>query len=132
MDSAGAHDLAKYRIESAEERLTAALVLINSGLFQDAVSRSYYAVFQATRAVLATKMLDSRKHSGIISLFNQYFIKTGLLHKDYGKILKSSKDYRHASDYNDFYIISKIEAKEIVNNALIFVNGMKDYLTLVE
>jgi len=78
-------DLAMYRLNSTEERLKAARLLLERQMYTDAVSRSYYAVFQAARAVLATKELDSRKHSGIIGLFNQQFVKTGILPKDYGK-----------------------------------------------
>lgn len=88
MDAVTSRDLAMNRLESAEERLKAARLLLERQMYADAVSRAYYAVFQAARAALATRDLDSRKHSGIIGLFNQQFVKTGILPKDYGKILK--------------------------------------------
>ncbi len=121
-------DLAQYRIQSADERLKAARVLMKSGLFRDAISRAYYSVFQAARAALATKTLDARKHSGVISLFNQHFVKSGILPKDYGKILKSAKDMRHASDYDDFYLVTKEEAQEAIGNAERFINGIREFL----
>ena len=124
----GPYDLAQYRIDSAMERLEASRVLIDSGLYQDAVSRAYYAVFQAARAVLATKSLDSKKHSGVISLFNKDFIKTGKLPRDFGKILKKAKDLRQASDYNDFYLVSKEEAKDAVESAERFIEGTKAFV----
>jgi uncharacterized protein (UPF0332 family) len=120
--------LAQYRLDSAEERLKAARLLLEKKMYADAASRSYYAVFQAARAALATKGLDSRKHSGIIGLFNQQFVKTGVLPKDYGKILKSSKDLRQASDYDDFYMISREEALAAVENATRFIRGIKLFL----
>ncbi len=49
-----------------------------------AVSKVYYAIFQAAKATLE---LDSRKHSGVISMFNINFIKTGILPKEYRKII---------------------------------------------
>lgn len=114
-------DLAMYRLSSAEERLKAARLLLERQMYADSVSRSYYAVFQAARAVLATKELDSRKHSGIIGLFNQQFVKTGILPKDYGKILKSAKDLRQAGDYDDFFLVSREEALSAVENASRFI-----------
>jgi uncharacterized protein (UPF0332 family) len=57
-----------YRLESAEERLKAARLLLERQMYADAVSRAYYAVFQAARAALATRDLESKKHSGIIGL----------------------------------------------------------------
>lgn len=97
-------------------------------MYSDAVSRAYYAVFQAARAVLATKGLDSRKHSGIIGLFNQQFVKTGVLPRDYGKILKSSRDLREAEDYDDFYLVSREEAFNSIENASRFIRGIKLFL----
>lgn len=128
MDSITSHDLSMYRLESAEERLKAARLLAEQQLYADAVSRAYYAVFQAARAVLATKQLDSKKHSGIISLFNQHFVKTGVLPKDYGKILKSARDLRQAGDYDDFYLVSREETLAIIENASRFIRGIKLFL----
>jgi uncharacterized protein (UPF0332 family) len=51
-------------------------------------ARSYYAMFTAARALLATKHLDSSKHTGVVSLFNQHFVKTGgLLQKTWAECL---------------------------------------------
>ncbi|WP_027718099.1 HEPN domain-containing protein [Desulfovirgula thermocuniculi] len=121
-------ELAKYRMQSARERFAAAQVLLENGLFRDAISRAYYAVFQAARAALATKSLDARKHSGVVSLFIQHFVKPGILPKEYGKILKSTKDLRHASDYDDFYLVTKEEAREAVEKAGRFLDGIAEFL----
>ncbi|MGI6492666.1 MAG: HEPN domain-containing protein [Pelotomaculum sp.] len=61
-------------------------------------------------------------------MFNQQFVKTGVLPKDYGKILKSSKDLRQASDYDDFYMISREEALAAVETASRFIRGIKLFL----
>ena len=129
MDAVTGKDLAIYRLESAEERLKAARLLLEKQMYADAASRVYYAVFQAARAALSTKGLDSRKHSGIIGLFNQQFVKTGILPKDYGKILKSSKDLRQAGDYDDFYLVSREEALAAVENASRFIRGIRLFLS---
>ncbi|MFN3466456.1 MAG: HEPN domain-containing protein [Candidatus Brocadiales bacterium] len=76
--------LVRYRMGQAHERLKAAEALLSQGLYTDSVTRSYYAMFTAARALLATKGLDSAKHSGVISLFNQHFVKTGVVEKDMG------------------------------------------------
>jgi len=83
------------------------------------------------RAALATKGLDAGKHSGVISLFNQHFVKTGILPKDYGKILKNSKDLRQAGDYDDFYLVSREEALAALENASLFIRGIKLFLKII-
>ena len=51
--------LISYRMESAREKLSAAEDLLEKRHYKDSVSRSYYAIFTAARALLATKSLDS-------------------------------------------------------------------------
>lgn len=47
--------LVAYRLENAKEKLKAAIALLEDSDYKDSVSRSYYAVFSAARALLATK-----------------------------------------------------------------------------
>lgn len=68
-------DLSKYRLEKAKEHLMSAEDLLKNDHLRDSTSRSYYAIFTTARAILALKDLDSKKHSGVISLFNQHLIK---------------------------------------------------------
>lgn len=109
-------DLSNYRLEKAKEHLKAAEKLFEEKLFKDSVSRSYYSIFSATRALLALKKLDSKKHKGIISLFNKTFVKTKIVKIKASKIIKEAKIYRENVDYADFLIITKDEAKQQLIN----------------
>jgi len=79
-------------------------------MYSDSLGRLYYAMFAAARALLALKQLDSKKHPGIISLFNQHFVKTDLVERSAGKNLTKARIKRESSDYTDFYLVSKEEA----------------------
>ena len=103
--------LISYRLESAREKLSAAEDLFEKLHYKDSVSRSYYAIFTAARALLATERLDSSKHTGVIALFNQHFVKSGKVRKDTSKWLERAKLYREQADYGDFYIVSVHEAE---------------------
>ena len=128
MDKLTSKDLAVYRLNSARERLTVAETLYGMGYYLDAVSKAYYAVFQAARAALATLEMDSRKHSGVIGLFNLHFIKTGLLPKELRKIIVSAQDLRLASDYNDFYVVGREDAGDSIENAKRFISSVEVFL----
>jgi uncharacterized protein (UPF0332 family) len=104
--------LARHRLEQAHERLTAAKTLLKTKSYADAISRSYYAMFSAARALLATRRLDSKKHSGVISLFNQHFVKEGIVGSQWGRVLAQAKGFREESDYGDYVQFSQEEAKE--------------------
>ncbi|MFQ6083464.1 MAG: HEPN domain-containing protein [Candidatus Aminicenantia bacterium] len=75
-------ELAKYRIKKAQENLKESEDSLKQKHWGLSVNRSYYAMFTSVRALLALKELDSSKHSGVIALFNQYIIKTGLFPKE--------------------------------------------------
>jgi uncharacterized protein (UPF0332 family) len=60
-------DLANYRISDAKEKIESAKILLHEKHFKDSLSRSYYAMFSAVRALLALKEV---RHSGIISRFD--------------------------------------------------------------
>ncbi len=110
-------ELSIYRLNDAKEKLKGAELLLNNGFYKDSISRSYYAMLSATRALLAMEGLDSHKHSGVISLFNQNFVKTGTVSKDLGRLLMNAKDYREKGDYGDFIIANMEEAEEQLNAA---------------
>ena len=62
----------------------------------------YDAGFYAARAVLATVNADSSRHSGVISLFQQHFVRTGLVPAEVAKALPRAFEKRQTSDYGDF------------------------------
>ena len=123
-----AADLVRYRMQNSKEKLDSAKILLENSKFKDSISRSYYAMFTAARALLATKHLDSSKHTGVVSLFNQHFVKTGIVTNDLGRMLMKGKDLRQDGDYKDFVETSIEEAQEQYNNAEKFVGQIEDTL----
>ncbi len=63
--------LVKYRLEQVDESLEAARVLFEKRLERQSVNRSYYAMFYAVLALLATRKQETSKHSGAIALFDK-------------------------------------------------------------
>ena len=121
-------DLAKYRMELAEEKLKAAKDLLSTKSYRDSVSRSYYAMLHAARALLATKGLDAKKHSGVISLFNQHFVKEGIVNREAGSRFIEAKELREDSDYEELAEITKQDAEDTLESAKIFLEEIKKVL----
>jgi uncharacterized protein (UPF0332 family) len=90
-------------------------------VIKDSVIRSYYAIFTAARALLATKGLDSSKYSGVVALFNQHFVKTKIVSKEASKLIGKAKLYREQADYGDFFVVSREEAKTQIQSAKRFI-----------
>ena len=114
-------NLAKYRMDKAKEILTEAEDSLKQNHFGMSVNRSYYAMFTSARALLALKEVDSSRHSGVISLFNQHIVKAELFSKEIGKFLPKAKDIREDADYGDFVKITQEDAENQIDNAKKFV-----------
>ena len=84
----------------AAESLTAAQLLLGASLYDDAVSRAYYAMFYAAKAALESANIEAHSHSGVINQFGLHFIKPGLLDAQYGRILTQTFQSRQVSDYD--------------------------------
>lgn len=121
-------DLAVYRIGKAKERLVSAEALLEAKSFADSIGRSYYAVFTAARALLALKGLDSKRHSGVVALFNEHFIKSGLLAKEVYQIIASAKAKIEKADYEDYVEFGKEETEEQLKKAKEFIEAAENVL----
>jgi uncharacterized protein (UPF0332 family) len=123
---------AKYRLEKARSCLVVAVLNMDAEEFPSAANRSYYCIFHAMRAVLALDAFDSKRHSGVISEFRQKYIKTGVFPVEFSNIIGDAFDSRGKSDYEDFFVISKADVTEQIENARVFLDAVTQYLTGLE
>ena len=98
--------LCGYRMEMAAEMLEAARRELDAESWKSANNRAYYAIFHAMRAILALDGVDFKKHSGVISYFNQRYIASACFSKECSRTIRDASLVRNKSDYDDFYICS--------------------------
>lgn len=118
-------ELSKHRLNKAKDSLEQAKVLLEHKMFDGSINRSYYAIFYSIRSILSLVNLDSSKHSGVLSMFDRYFVKTGLFEKKFSKIAHTGFDVRQDSDYEDFYILEEKEASSQFLGAEEFVREVE-------
>jgi uncharacterized protein (UPF0332 family) len=95
-------DLVLYRMTRANETLEDARILADTGRWNACVNRLYYACFYAVSALLVRHGLSSSKHTGVRSLFNRHYVKTGKIPKDLARIYNDLFERRQEGDYIDF------------------------------
>jgi uncharacterized protein (UPF0332 family) len=115
-------------MKKAEKFLTTAEHALNIGDYDSCVSRSYYAMFFMGEAVLLTKNLSASSHKGVISLFGEHFVKTGIFDREMGKALNDAYDKRLVGDYGIGFIVTEEEARDLLETAQNFVQKLKNYL----
>ncbi len=79
-------DLIKYRIARAKDTLDDARILAEKEKWNSTINRLYYAAYYAVIALLLRDDLKPTTHNGAKSNFSEYFIKTGKIDKELGKI----------------------------------------------
>jgi len=117
-------------MEKAEKFLTTAEHALNIGDYDSCVSRCYYAMFFMAEAVLLTKNVSASSHKGIISLFGEHFVKTGIFDREMGKALNDAYDKRLVGDYGIGFIVTEEEARDLLETAQNFVQKLENYLEM--
>ena len=121
------HEVRLY-MENAHEMLATAKVNLDNDFYASGVNRSYYAAFYAANALLATLGEARSKHSGVISVFRQRFIKTGELPTELSEIYGDLLNSRQSGDYDLNTRIEKETARELLEKAHRFVNEVEQWL----
>ena len=107
----------RQQMKKAEQALKAAQNLLADGLYDDAVSRAYYAVFHSARATLKIKGIETTTHKGLISQFALHLVKAEEVEEEYGDILRQTKEDRETGDYEPLVTFGSEEAAQLVGGA---------------
>lgn len=122
--------LAKVRMSRAKELLDDATELLKKDSYKSANNRAFYAMEKGIKALLAMKNIEVTTHNGGLKQFNYIFIYKGdgtFIPKDYQKIA-GAEQIRNASDYDDFYIASKDETKQLIENTKYILDKIEKYI----
>ncbi|MDE6063629.1 MAG: HEPN domain-containing protein [Lachnospiraceae bacterium] len=130
-DIGGAKELAQYRLNTAKEDLEAAQLNFENRQYRASNNRAYYAIFRAISACLALEFKAYKQHAQVIGSFNKDFVHTGVFPKEISKRISRAQEVRHASDYDDFYIVSMEEAQEQLETAKEVVDMVNKYLSAI-
>ena len=115
-------ELIRYKMDRARETLQEARLLLDAGHDIATVNRLYYACFYAVQSLLLTDGLSASKHTGIRSLFNQHWIKTGGLPVAFGDLYNDLFDHRQKGDYADFVRFDIADVNKWFEEAIILIN----------
>jgi len=124
----GSKDLIQYRIRRAKETLEDAHLLARSDRWNACVNRLYYSCFYAVSSLLMLDNLSSSKHSGIRSLFNKYYVKTGKVPKNIAGIYNDLFERRQEGDYLDLIDFTELQVRPWITLAEKFVEFILDLI----
>ncbi|WP_044266034.1 HEPN domain-containing protein [Bacteroides timonensis] len=81
--------------------------IISNNFWYAAANRMYYACYYMTTALLIKHGYSASTHSGVIRLFGQYFISTGIVSREMGRLYSKVYELRQSGDYDDWISIGQ-------------------------
>jgi len=113
----------------ARSSLAAARKLLEEALFAESISRSYYAMFYAAKALLLMDGIDVSKHSAVAAAFGREYVKTGKIDSRYHRMLLDGFEWRQKSDYDVYWLATREAAERCRQEAEAFVAQVEKSLT---
>jgi uncharacterized protein (UPF0332 family) len=117
-------DEKQQRLRSAQQRLGAARLLLDAEFVPDAISRMYYGVAEASRALLIEKGIDAGTHAGMIN-------QLGLHYRDVLDVITVTRlrqdregcDYELSDPPVDYARDRLTQARRFVDGAVALIAG---------
>lgn len=91
-------------MDKASRALASAKLLLADGDVEGSCNRAYYAMFDGAHAALLSSgahinLAQTKTHSGLISAFGLYVVKTGRMPVEFGRALNEVERMRRLADY---------------------------------
>lgn len=121
----------KYRIEKAHKTYEEAQAVAKMGYWNLAGNRLYYSFYHMASALLLDKGFSARTHAGMIHLFGEKFILTGLLDSAYGRFVSRLFELRQSGDYDDLFEATEEEVSPYFEKTKNLLTDLRQLITLV-
>jgi uncharacterized protein (UPF0332 family) len=116
--------LIEFLTKRAIVSCSAAKLLIDAGIYNDAISRLYYAVLYQTKALLLTVNVDVDKHSTAKMMLALHFTKNKRISKETFDIFRDLIKDRH----DHFFEVAHDDAHNAYLNAIQFIHNTTDLI----
>ena len=120
--------LARDELKRSLDELKGAKILQENGLYFKSVVSSYYSVYHAAKAALLLKGLIHKSHEGVERMFGLYYVKTGEIGIDTGKIIGRLMKLREDADYYPESVFRLEDSREALGLAKSFVEAIQGKL----
>lgn len=118
-------EIVAFRLLKAQQDLVAAASLTSIQSWGGVLNRLYYAAFHAVSALLYQNDIQAKSHTGIKTLLEPHFVKTGILPVEWGKFYAQLFNERNESDYEDFAIFTPEDVLPLVPQTEEFIDVIK-------
>ena len=101
--------LVAREIEKAMQLMAEAEAIAGLAFWGTVANRLYYALFHAVSSLLVKDGHRVGTHKGAVAAFGQYYVKTGIMTADDGRLYAQLQSLREKADYNCIFQASEEE-----------------------
>lgn len=117
----------KRCLETEDEMLGDAKLLLEKGRLKSATDRAYQSMHHAAQSILfKLGIKPPETHSGLISMFGKHAVETKLIDPQFGRMLSKAFELRQKSDYEVFAAVVREDVEDIVAKAEAFVGKIRN------
>jgi uncharacterized protein (UPF0332 family) len=73
---------------------------------------------------------STKKHKQLLGWFNSNFVKTGVVDKRYGRIIRRAYEVRTKMDYEDFFVSNINDLEELSSDMKDFINKIEGLINI--
>ncbi len=122
MEEQERQDVVDKYIDKANELWHEAQCAYSMCMWSMTANRIYYSIVNALRALLLKEKHPVHTHSGMKTLFGQYYVLTGRFTPEEGKLFSQLETMREKADYDCFFTAKEDDVKTKFENAHIMLN----------
>ncbi|MEO8112472.1 MAG: HEPN domain-containing protein [Ginsengibacter sp.] len=112
----------RARIKKSAEFMREANILLQNRLYYGFINRLYYSCFHVTKALLLTRDLVSKTHSGTVTLLNQKFVRENVFDAAQAAFFQELMNERIQSDYDEFMIFDEDSVTKFIEPSKLYVD----------
>ena len=101
----------------------------NEGKWETAANRLYYALFHALSALLINDGHNVKSHRGVIAMFGEHYVRTGVFERKDGSLLSDLMIMRDNADYNCFFEANEEKIKPHIIPTRNLIDRIREYLS---
>ncbi len=115
-------------LSKARGSWAAASALLGLGLYDEAISSMYYAIYHQACAALLLQGVEAESHRGLQSLVALHLVKSGLVEPACSRLLAEMYSLRNQADYNRHFHLDAAGANEEVARGVRLAAAFDNYL----
>jgi len=128
LDEESVKALVVYRLQHAKDTFAEVSSITESGFYNTAVNRLYYACYYAVIALLVKHNIPAQTHAGVKQMLGLHFVTTKKLNPEYARFYAQMFNNRISGDYDDFITFDLEMVEELIPQTQLFIEAIEKLL----